>query len=59
MTHGPGWKMMNLLLPRAWYPLIDRAKGDITRCEWIRDVIRDALREAKVWPGDEEKEAQK
>jgi len=44
------WQRTTLDLPKAWMPLIDRARGDQPRSYWIRDLIRDALKRQEAWP---------
>ncbi|MDH5439034.1 MAG: hypothetical protein OEZ48_00040 [Candidatus Bathyarchaeota archaeon] len=49
-----GWVQVKLLLPKSWLPRIEKARGDMERNKWIRDLIRDALLDAGVWPGQKE-----
>jgi len=46
-------KLIVLHVPEAWMPLIDRARKELPRNYWIRDAIRDALKEEGVWPKEE------
>lgn len=51
----PKWgKQIGVYIPKSWIPLIDEVKGDINMSEWIRLLIRDALRSKGVWPEEEE-----
>jgi len=52
----PKWaKQIGVYIPESWLDLIDQAKGDVTLSEWIRGLIRDALKSKGVWPeGDED-----
>jgi len=47
-------KLIPLLVPEKWLPLIDKARGDIPRNVWVREAIRDLLIELEVWPKTEE-----
>ncbi|MCJ7561244.1 ribbon-helix-helix domain-containing protein [Candidatus Bathyarchaeota archaeon] len=42
-------KVINLWIPPFWLKLIDQARKDRSRSEWIRDVIRDALKDQGAW----------
>jgi len=43
-----------LNVPKTWIPLIDKARGDFSRNNWIRDLIRDALKKEGLWPEKED-----
>lgn len=47
-------KHIALLVPEAWIPMMDEAKKDQYRNAWIRDVIRDALKNQGIWPEEDE-----
>jgi len=42
------------LLPEPWIDLIDKAKGDQPRTYWLRDVIRQGLKDQGIWPEKED-----
>lgn len=46
------YKPINVLLPTPWIPYIDEARGDQERAPWIRDIVRDALKDLGVWPSN-------
>lgn len=43
-------KQIALRVPEPWPELMDKASEDQSRNAWLRDVIRDALKDAGVWP---------
>jgi hypothetical protein len=47
IPHGQ-MKLTTILLPVAWLKLIDEAKGDQSKSVWIRDQIRDGLKDSGV-----------
>lgn len=46
-------KLITLYMPEPWLELIDKARGELDRSVWLRDIIRDALRDAGIWPENE------
>jgi len=42
-------KVITLLVPPLWLKLIDQARKDRSRNEWIRDAIRVALKDQGAW----------
>lgn len=48
-TKGTLMKYICLLVPSKWVKLIDRARKDVSRDEFIRIAIRDCLIKEGVW----------
>lgn len=48
------WHGIYLLVPRTWLPLIKAARGDVSRVQWIRELIQDKLKVKEAWLGKDE-----
>jgi len=59
MTRNPNMYTFHVSVPKAWLSAIDKSRGDCSMDTWIRDLIRDALKQSGNWPEIAKKEAQK